>query len=404
MVLRGFVAFVVLAALAFFTFFWAHEERLTWFDTRPVLAAAAKYDATIIRDRFGVPHIFGRRDADAGFGLGYAHATDDFPTLQRAFLSARGRLATLDGVKAAESDYLVQLLGIWDAIGAHYETDLSPETRALLDGYSAGLNLYAAQHRGQVLPGFTPVRGQDVVALFMLRLPFSYGLENQLHALIAGGAGKVAPDVSQGRATAIAVAPSRSADGATRLLVNPQGPFEGVLSWYEARIVSGEGWNLAGGLIPGSPVIMAGAGPGFGWGIAPNHPDLADVYTLETNPNDRYFYRFEGEWRRLQTREARMVARLWGPIRITFRREILRSVQGPVIRNARGLFAVHYAGQDDLKGVEAFFHLNKAQNFEDFTAVLASGGIPSLDFVYADKTGRIASLYNAAFPQRADGY
>jgi penicillin amidase/acyl-homoserine-lactone acylase len=221
---------------------------------------------------------------------------------------------------------------------------------------------------------------------------------------MAGGANKVAPDAARDRALAIAVAPARSADGATRLLVNPQGPFGGVLSWYEARIVSGEGWNMAGGLIPGSPVLLAGAGPDMGWGIAPNHPDLADVYTLEANPNDRYFYRFDNEWRRLESREARIVARLWGPIRITFRREILRSKQGPAIRNARGLFAVHYAGQDDLRGVEAFFRLNKASNFEGFTAALAAGGIPSLDFVYADRTGRIASLYNGAFPDRAPGY
>jgi penicillin amidase/acyl-homoserine-lactone acylase len=99
-----------------------------------------------------------------------------------------------------------------------------------------------------------------------------------------------------------------------------------------------------------------------------------------------------------------MVARLWGPIRITFRREVLRSVHGPVIRNARGLFAVHYAGQDDIKAVEAFFRLNKAPNFESFTSALAGGGIPSLDFVYADRTGRIASIYNGAFPERAAGY
>ena len=404
MVLRGLVIFVVLAALAFFAFFWAHEERLTWFDARPVLAAAAKYDATIIRDRFGVPHITGRRDADAAFGLGYAHAEDDFATIQRAFLTARGRLATLDGVSAAESDFFVQLLGIWDAIRQRYQNDLSAGTRALLDGYSAGFNLYAAQHRGQVLPGFEPVRGEDVVALFMLRLPYYYGLDNQLRALLAGGTNKIAPDISEGRGVAIAVAPARSADGATRLLVNPQGPFEGPLSWYEARVTSGEGWNLAGGLIPGSPVMLAGAGPNFGWGIAPNHPDLADVYTLEANPNDRYFYRFDGEWRRLETHEARVVARVWGPIRITFRREISRSVHGPVIRNANGLFAVHYAGQDDLRAVEAFFRLNKAENFEAFTAALTDGGIPGLDFVYADRTGRIASLYNGAFPDRPAGY
>ena len=265
------------------------------------------------------------------------------------------------------------------------DTDLSPETRALLDGYSAGLNLYAAQHRGQVLPGFTPVRGEDVVALFMLRLPFLYGLDNQLRALIAGGTGKIAPDVSRDRALAIAVAPTRSADGATRLLINPQGPFEGPTSWYEARVSSGEGWNLAGGLMPGSPVMLSGAGPNSGWAITPSHPDLADVYALEANPNDRYFYRFDGEWRRLETRRARVVTRLWGPIRVTLRREMLRSAQGPVIRNPNGLFAVHYAGQDDLRGIEAFFRLNKSANLENFTAALASGGIAGLNFIYADR-------------------
>src|SRR3954463_14973830 len=88
MVVRGLVAFVVLAVLAFFSFSWAHETRLTWFDTKPVLAAAAKYDATIVGDRFGVPHISGRRDADAAFGLAYAHAEDDFTSVQRAVLAA----------------------------------------------------------------------------------------------------------------------------------------------------------------------------------------------------------------------------------------------------------------------------------------------------------------------------
>ena len=404
MVLRGIVAFVVLAVLAFFSFSWAHEDRLTWFDAKPALAAAAKYDATIVRDRFGVPHISGRRDADAAFGLAYAHAQDDFGAIQRALLSARGRLAAVEGVGAVESDYFVQLLGIWDAIGARYETDLSPETRALLDGYAAGLNLYAAQHRADVLPGFAPAKGQDVVALFMLRLPFSYGLDDQLRAFAAGGTSKLARAPPRSGALAIAVAPVRSADGATRLLINPQGPFTGPQGWYEAQVTSGEGWDLAGALIPGSPVMLAGAGAISGWGISPNHPDLVDIYTLEANPNDRYFYRFDGEWLRLQTSEARTVARLWGPIRITFRREILRSVQGPVVRSANGLNAIHYAGQGDLKGVEAFFRLNKARDFDAFSAVLASGAIPSLSFVYADRSGRIADIYNATFPDRSVDY
>jgi penicillin amidase/acyl-homoserine-lactone acylase len=401
MILRSVLAVVAFVAVGFLSFFAAHQTRLTWFDAEKAITAAAKFDSTIVRDRYGVPHISGRRDADVAFGLAYAHAEDDFPTVQRAVLAARGRLANVDGIEAAESDYLVHLLGIWAAIEERYETDLSEATRALLDGYAAGLNLYAAEHKGEVLPGAAPVRGQDIVALFMLRLPFFYGLDQQLRVLLAGGDVEVPPrKTAAARALAIAIAPSRSADGATRLLLNPQGPFSGPLSWYEARIRSGEGWNLAGGLIPGSPLLLAGAGPDMGWGFSANYPDLLDVYTLEGNPNDRFFYRFDGDWRRLTVREATIAVRLWGPFRVTFQREVLTSLQGPVIRNARGLFAIRYAGQDDLKGIEAFYRLNRARDYQSFTDALAMGAIPSLDFVYADKSGRIASIYNGVFPRR----
>jgi penicillin amidase/acyl-homoserine-lactone acylase len=315
------------------------------------------------------------------------------------FFTARGRLATLDGVSATESDYLVQLLGIWDALTTHYQTDLSAETRALLDGY-APVSISTRPSTAARCSGLRARAGRRHRRAFHVAAPFFYGLENQLRALIAGGTTKFTADLSRQRAVAIALAPTRSADGATRLLINPQGPFGGRASWYEASVTSGEGWNLSGGTMPGSPVLMSGAGPDSGWGISPNRPDLIDIYALESNPNDRYFYRFDDEWRRLDSHEARIVARVWGPIRLTFRREVLRSVHGPVIRNRNGLFAIRYAGQDDVRGVEAFFRLNKAKTLDAFLTSLEQGGIPSLEFVYSDKGGRIAYIYNAAFPAR----
>ena len=203
-VLRGIAVFAALAALPGYSFFAALEARQVWFDPKAEFAAAAKYDATIVRDKFGVPHISGPRDADVAFGLAYAHAEDNFADVQRALLAARGRLASVDGIDAVENDYLVQLLGIWDAIDARYETDLSPPTRALIEAYATGLNLYAAQHSNAVLPGFAPARGQDVAALFMLRLPFMYGLDRQLRALLDGGNSKtVARSTSSARALEI---------------------------------------------------------------------------------------------------------------------------------------------------------------------------------------------------------
>ena len=224
MILRSILAVIAFLAVGSLSFFAAHQTRLVWFDAAAAVEAAAKYDAKIVRDRYGVPHISGQRDADVAFGLAFAHAQDDFPTLQRAVLAARGRLANVDGIQAAQGDFLVHLLGIWSDIDERYETDLSEPTRALLDGYAAGVNLYAAQHRGDVLPEAVPVKGQDIVALFMLRLPFFYGLDEQLRVLLAGGEVEIPPrKTAAARALAIAIAPSREMSSMEPHFYRPEG-------------------------------------------------------------------------------------------------------------------------------------------------------------------------------------
>jgi len=85
-----------------------------------------------------VPHVFGRTDPDVAYGLAWAHAEDDFQTIQGALLAARGRLATALGRAGAPNDYMVQLLRISDVVDAGYERDLSPETRALCEAYADG--------------------------------------------------------------------------------------------------------------------------------------------------------------------------------------------------------------------------------------------------------------------------
>ena len=225
----------------------------------------------------GCPHISGQRDADVAFGLAFAHAEDDFPTLQRAVLAARGRLANVDGIEAAQSDYLVHLLGHLERDRRSVTTPTSPSRPAPCSTVMPPDSIsMPPSTSGAVLPGAAPVKGQDIVALFMLRLPFFYGLDEQLRGLLGGGEVEIPPrKTAAARALAIAIAPSRSADGATRLLLNPQGPFAGPLSWYEARITSGEGWNLAGGLIPGSPLSPRRRRPRYRLGLLRQSPGPA---------------------------------------------------------------------------------------------------------------------------------
>ena len=163
--LRIFLLF--LAILALFSAAYLYDP-LPENPPADVLAAdAARYDAEIVRDSWGVPHIFGKRDADVSFGLAYAHAEDDFETIQEVLAATRGVLARYRGAGAAPADYIVSFFDVWDTIEARYESDVTPEVKAISEAYAAGLNLYASENPGEVWAGLAPFKGEDVIAGFM---------------------------------------------------------------------------------------------------------------------------------------------------------------------------------------------------------------------------------------------
>ena len=198
--------------------------------------------------------------------------------------------------------------------------------------------------------------------------------------------------------------PSRSADGTTRLLVNSHQPYTGPVAWYEARLKSEEGWDMAGGVFPGSPLILHGHNRHLGWASTVNRPDVVDVYLLEINPENRNQYRFDGEWRDLEVGEAEISVKIFGRLRWTVRRELLRSVHGPVIRRDHGTYALRYAGMDEIRQLEQYYRLGKARSFDEWRAAMAMQALPNINYVYADREGNIAYFYNATLPLRAEGY
>lgn len=394
--------------------FWLWTPAPPHFDAEAAKTAAQAYDARIIRDKWGVPHIYGERDADVAFGLAYAHAEDDWETFEEVILFSRGRLAERRGKAAAVTDYLVAALGANEAIRSKYQTDLSPETHALLEGYAAGLNLFCAEKKDRCARDVGPVTTGDIVAGFAARTPFFYGLEEELKKVFAEDSEKtagldfvretflrVAPAGELG-SNAMAVAPGRSADGATRLLVNSHQPFTGPVAWYEARVKSGEGWDMIGGVFPGAPVILHGVAPDFGWAFTVNKPDLVDVYALDVDdPKKPSKYRFDGEWREFERGVARFRVKLWGPFSLPVTRPTLRSVHGPAFETPNGWRAVSFAGDGDIRAVEQWRRMNKAPGFDEWREAMAMQGIPSFNVVFADRGGRIAYFYNMAAPDRS---
>jgi penicillin amidase/acyl-homoserine-lactone acylase len=384
-------------------------------DPAALLATVRPHDVRILRDHWGVPHVFGRTDADVAYGLAWAHAEDDFPTIQAALLAARGRLASVLGEPGAANDYLVHLLRVWDVVDARYETDLDPRTRAVCEAYAEGINHYAALHPELAIPQLYPARGKDVVAGFVHKLPLFFGLDRTLRELYAperrrsltrkGEASwRSGAEEPPFGSNAFAVGPGRSADGHTRLLVNSHQPWEGAVTWYEVHLRSDEGWDAVGGLFPGAPVVLHGHNRRLGWAHTVNRPDLVDVYVLTTHPDDLNQYLFEGAWRELEVRTAPIRVKLLGPLSWTFHREVLWSVYGPVVRRPHGTYAIRYAGMDEVRQVEQWYRMNKAGNFDEWQAALGIQALPSLNVTYADAAGNVQYVYNALLPQRAPGY
>ena len=369
-------------------------------DPALLIAKAANYDVRIRRDSWGVPHILGRTDADVAFGLGFAHSEDDFATIQEVALATRGQLAASEGVKGATTDYLVRLFRVWETVNARYEKDLPADVRKVAESYADGVNYYAALHPDKVTAGLLPLTGKDIVAGFVFKTPFFYGLDSMLRKLNTDTGGKPLPEIGS---NGLAVGPQRSADGATRLLVNSHQPYEGPVSWYEVVLQSGEGWHVAGGLFPGSPVMLHGHNEHLGWANTVNAPDLADIYTLRINPANDNQYLLDGKWRDFERSDAAIRVKLFGPLIWTFHRDVLYAAQGPVFKTDHGVFAVRYAGMNEVRQLLQYFRLNKARTLDEWKTAMRLQALPSINYIYADEKGNIGYVYNGQFPVRREG-
>jgi acyl-homoserine-lactone acylase len=361
------------------------------------------YDVRILRDTWGVPHVFGRTDPDVAYGLAWAHAEDDFQTIQGALLASRGRLATVLGRQGAPNDYMVQLLRIPDVVDAGYERDLRPETRALCEAYAEGINHYAALHPDEAMPDLYPARGRDLIAGFVHKTPLFFGLDRVLRGLLEPAPSPGLPVMPTGSNT-FAVAPRRSADGFTRLAINSHQPWAGPVAWYEAHLHSETGWDAVGGLFPGVPLILHGHNRNLGWAHTVNKPDLIDVYALEMNPAHPTQYKLDGAWRELEVRTAAIQVKVLGPLTWTAHREVLWSVYGPVVRGPRGVFAIRIAGYGDVRHIEQWYRMNKASRFDEWLDAMRMNALPMFNVGYADREGHIFYVYNARLPVRTEGY
>jgi penicillin amidase/acyl-homoserine-lactone acylase len=396
---------------------WLYHPLPTNPSAASLAAPASRYTVEILRDRWGVPHIYGKTNADTAFGVGYAHAEDDFETIQEVVAATRGILARYKGIDAAPTDYVVALLDVWPTVEARYGPDVPPDVKAIAEAYAHGVNLYAAEHPEATWSGLAPFTGEDVIAGFIFKTPFFYGFDDTLKALTAktrsatlatdpaSRAWLLHPSLNTVRGSnAFAVAPSRSEDGKTRLLINSHQPMTGPVAWWEAHTVSEEGLDITGGLFPGTPVILHGFNADLGWANTVSKPDLTDVYRLTVHPDDSGLYRLDGEWKPFVERTITLKVKLFGPFAVPAGRTLKRSEHGPVIEAEHGTYAVRYAGMGEVRQLEQYVRLNHARSWEAFSDAMAMNALPSINYVYADRAGNVALIHNGQYPDRLPGW
>jgi len=370
---------------------------------------AASRRVTIMRDQWGIPHVFGKTDADAVFGMLYAQAEDDFNRVELNYINALGRLAEVEGEKAIWRDLRMKLY--IDPVDLKAKYAASPAwLKKLMDAYADGLNWYLATHpqvKPRLITRFEPWMalafsegsiGGDIETIDLKGLEAFYGPQLVPRIALAdpGDAGKGFDPEPRG-SNGFAIAPARTAGGHALLLINPH------TSFYfrpEIHMVSNEGLNAYGAVTWGQFFIYQGFNDRIGWMHTSGGGDVIDEY-LETvdRRDDGYVYKYGDAQRPLRAKTIELPYR-------TADGMASRTVtawfthHGPVIRAQDGHWVAVRMMDDPMHALMQSYGRTKARDYAAFRQVMALRTNSSNNTVYADADGNIAYFHGNFIPRR----
>ena len=351
---------------------------------------------TIARDSFGVPHIFAPTDPEVAYGIAWAHAEDDFATLQMVVLSGKAKLGTGIGKKGAEADYVINLLRIRKTVEEQWNT-LSPDFLALIKGYVQGLNAYAKAHPQEIkYKKAFPFDEKDYLTAVVFSTSLFCGVDQVLPQLLGGKVATI-PNFNPQGSNAFAMNSVKTTNGESFLAINAHQPQEGPVAFYEAHLQSEQGWNMLGGLFPGGCLIFHGTNENLGWAHTVNYQDKIDVFQLEMNPLNKNQYKFDGQWINLEEDKAKLKVK---GIPVTIGKKIYWSKYGATVKTAKGVFSLRVPATMDIKALEEWYRMNKAKNFTEFYKAVSMTSLPMFNIMYADRYDIIFYISNGKMPRR----
>ncbi|WP_158730006.1 MULTISPECIES: penicillin acylase family protein [unclassified Flavobacterium] len=358
---------------------------------------------TIIRDNWGIAHVYGKTDADAVFGMLYAQCEDDFKRVEMNYIEKLGRLSEVKGQEFLYNDLEIKLLIDIDEAKADYKK-AAPWLQKLLNSYADGINYYLYKHpevQPALLTHFEPwfpllwtdgsIGAISTAGLTTSELKSFYGSAGDKIAYVEREI-----NVQTG-SNGFAIAPSKTASGNTTLYINPHTTF---YFRPEIQISSNEGLQAYGAVTWGQFFIYQGFNENCGWMHTSSNVDVADLYAENiVTKNKKLFYEYDTQL--LPVVEKKITIKYLENGKLipkTFTSYFTN--HGPIMAKRDGKWISLKSFNRSVKSLEQSWIRTKSKNFVDYKKAMDIKANTSNNTVYADKEGNIAYWHGNFVPIR----
>lgn len=454
-VVLGVLGVLLIAGIA--TFFFLRFQVTKSFPqvTGSVTLPGLEHAVTADRDEFGVPRIGAASEHDLLFALGYVHAQDRLWQMDMARRVGSGRLSEVFGSVTLPFDRMFRIVGI-RRISEEIEQHITETSRVRLASYAEGVNAFIGAHQGKYpvefdILGYDPEPWAPVHSIMVGRLmawelnlswwtDLTYGeiaarvpLEKMVDIFPPYPA-SVAPVAQSedlprptgvgmeflrtahafaefighsgmlGGSNAWVVAPAKSASGKVILANDTHLRLQSPAQWYEVALQA-PGCDVRGMSIPGVPGIVAGNNRHIAWGMTNVMADDADFYIEQIDSTDTTQYWYDDGWLPVRFQEEEIMVKGGTTVPL-----VIRSTHhGPIITDVGTVIKKHspaavasmrWTGSEISDQIGAFYTINRATNWEEFTRGVSEFTGPGQNFVYGDNAGNIGYWCGVKLPIR----
>ena len=398
--MKNYNCYLKWTLLFFCVCFQALSQNTTAIEVNRLEKLASK--VTIMRDNWGIAHVYGKTDADAVFGMLYAQCEDDFTRIEMNYIEKLGRLAEVKGQSFLYNDLETRLLIDENEAKDDYKK-AKPWLKKLLDSYADGINYYLYKHpevKPLMLKRFEPwypllwtdgsIGAISTGDITLGELKDYYG-ENDSYSYL-----EKVKDMQTG-SNGFAFAPSKTASGNAILYINPH------TSFYfrpEIQITSEEGLSAYGAVTWGQFFIYQGFNENCGWMHTSSNVDVADVYTENIiTKNDKLFYEYDKKI--MPVKEKVITIKYLDNGKLTAKTfNTYFTIHGPIMAKRDGKWISLKSNNRSMKSLEQSWIRTKAEGFKDYKKAMDMTANTSNNTVYADRGGNIAYWHGNFIPVR----